>query len=303
MVNMGKSKPIRIDYLQVCANMRGNVDTPFDLREWIVIMDEKALKERTIDYRGEKARLEQIYTKAEGRYFCLNFLRMSDTDIPKKAKSGEMAEPVTLEEDEYIGKDVTALYDHEYSILALQYNKGSLSIGGIEEYINKYWENRNEHQIYLRPILPPDVAQRINENSAFRTLNIRFADMKNQPVHGETLGGVYGSLNSYSPFSADISLKAEPRKADSFLDRNKTRETVQEIYNNREAISKAEVQIKLNEDSEIEVLDLFEEKLHDRITVYVARRTVLGSEFLADKMIEKYNRRRASIAQLIRPRR
>ncbi len=41
-----------------------------------------------------------------------------------------------LDEDEYIGEEVSALYDQEYSIIMLQRNRNSLSPSGIEKYFS-----------------------------------------------------------------------------------------------------------------------------------------------------------------------
>ena len=39
------------------------------------------------------------------------FLKLRDTNIPFKVKSNDVAEPISLDDDEYIGEDLLMIYD------------------------------------------------------------------------------------------------------------------------------------------------------------------------------------------------
>lgn len=295
---MALKRNIRIEYFQVmCTNTEGT-ERPFDFREWIAVADLLELPQRTLKYYGESARLEYIYRKSGYDYFFLNFNRLSETDIPKKAKSATIAEPMQLEEDEYIARDTTALYDLENSILAFQKNKGSVNITGSEDYVNEIWNKKEGLKIWFRPIIPPDVLKKINEKSNYRMFRIKFADMRSSDFsfnNNGPLWRMFSAINEYVPVTADVRLSMD-RVQDRYLDRKNVRDTVNEIGKNKQIIAKAEVGIKADKESEFEILDLFEEKMHDYIVAYLQQRQSLSSEYIADLMIEAYKKKKPIIA-------
>lgn len=78
-----------------------------------------------------------------------------------------------LDEDEYIGEEVSALYDQEYSIIMLQRNRNSLSPSGIEKYFSGVLGNGD--LIELTPIPVPDELRIVKQNQIFRKLSIGFS--------------------------------------------------------------------------------------------------------------------------------
>lgn len=292
-------KRIRVEYFQVCGSKDGAEDNLFDFREWIAYADKIDISERKQKYYTENARLESAYPKNE--LWFLNFARLSENDIPKKARENEKAEPMELQEGEYIARDLTILYDKDNSIMAFQKNKGSLSVSGLEEYVNQIWNKKDEQSIYFRPLLPIDVLNKINDKSGYTVFRIKFANMNNAvlPEESGALGEMFNSIGKYTPIIADVRMSVGRSKG-TFLDRDNIRKTVRIIDENRGVITKAEVGIKTDDEPEAEVLDLFEERMHDYITVYLQKKQSLASEYIADQMIEVYNKRKAQIALQIK---
>lgn len=294
-------RKIRIEYYQVCSmDPRTGKSAPFDFRRWVVVADSQALSERTKEYYGERARLDKINKKREG-YWVFNFIRLSETDIPKRAKVDEEAEEMVLEPDEYIGKDVTVFYDLESSVMGIQRNRGSLSHEGLERYINDIWQQKDGIRIELRIIVPEDVYTKINSGTQFRRLKLKFADMRSEQAsqeRGRALSRVFDSLLPFEPCSADLVLSVGKNK--THLNRKMVSEILETIRGNRDNIKKAEISITTGLDDEVEVIDLFDVKVYDYVTAVLPNRQSLGSDYVADLMLEKYKERRGSLARQLR---
>lgn len=155
----------------------------------------------------DKARLDKLKYDKENNYWHLNFLKLRETNIPNKAKINSEAEPIPLEDDEYIGEDVNALYDEELYILVLQKNKYSLSFSVIEDYLNEIWKQDEDLDIFLRPILPQDAFASIENKGTYRKLNVKFDNVRYSHFAGEagsTLKDIYESIGSYGCINAEI---------------------------------------------------------------------------------------------------
>ncbi len=124
----------------------------------------------------KKARLDRCEFDSDCKLWCLSFLRLRETNIPSIAKEESEAEPIELGDDEFIGEEARALYDVQTRILTLQRNVHSLGPTGIETYLNSIWAG-NEEMIYLRPICPLDILDRVDAATEFRKISIRFADI------------------------------------------------------------------------------------------------------------------------------
>lgn len=156
---MSYNRKIRIEYFVVVAGPREDRNAEprhlFNLENLIAKADKYALKERTFDYYQEKARLDKMRYNGISNYWYLNFARLSQTNIPSKGFEDSETEPMTLLEGEYIGNEVTAVYDVENHIIALQRNRNSLSSTGVEYYLSELLDS-SKYGIYLDPILAND---------------------------------------------------------------------------------------------------------------------------------------------------
>ncbi|MDO8223948.1 hypothetical protein KHP33_003545 [Bacillus cabrialesii subsp. tritici] len=181
----------------------------FDMLLWMDQVRRRSLEGRTFDYRQEQARLETAYWDDELEFSFLHFVRLRDTNIPSTARATAGVEPLELEDDEFIGEEVSALYDEDNHVLMLQRNKYSLGPEGIEEYLNLAWNNPND-TIYLRPIAPPNVFDLAKEATEYRKINIRFADLRHQNTRRlqdrlrSPIGAIIESFGQYEGCNAHI---------------------------------------------------------------------------------------------------
>lgn len=302
---MDTIRKIRMEYFRVVCRRRGQSDSDpdvlFDLNKWIEKAERLSLEARTFDYQAEQARLDRLWYNSEEEYWFLNFIKLRETNIPHKAKIDSIAEPMALADDEYIGEDVNALYDDELYILMLQRNRYSLGVSGIEEYLNLIWDGQEELRLYLRPIAPANIKDKIRGKSTYRKMTVRFNDIQTKKLKdtkSKTFKELFDSIGKYQCVAAEINITMSYNKTE-YLDAQTVKDTIDDIYNNKEIISKAEISYKDDIDDKVEVLDLFSDKWHDFIFVALRKRESLASEYVADSMIETYNETRPILAKAL----
>ncbi len=297
-------RKVKFEYYEVACkekNEQGNIqDHLFDLQQWIDRIGNKSLDGRTYDYYQEQARLERIgYDNAIDLWF-LNFVRLRVTNIPLKGKISELAEPIELEDDEFIGEDVTALYDPKLNIIMLQRNIHSLGPTGIEKYINLAWANENE-DIYLRPIILINPIEKLKNAKYYRKMVVRFADLPTKEMNMKTnspLNKIIEAFGQYEAVNAEIIITVGRAKGNS-LYKETVHDSINEIFLNRDLVTKAELTKRDTEDSNVEIIDLFEHKVHDYLTFVLEERQSLDCDYVYIKMAERYLDRRSEIFELI----
>lgn len=84
-----------------------------------------------------------------------------------------------------------------------------------------------------------------------------------------------------------------------YLDNATITETIKDVRNNKNIISKAEISYKDEIDDRIEIVDLFADKWHDFIFLTIERRESILASYVFSKMVEKYNEGREHLKTVI----
>lgn len=296
------TKYVNFDYFYVVCKPKGapatQPDGPFDLTTVFSILSPQDLLERTREYKQEKARLEEISLVGDYDYlWSLYFTRLRDFNLPSKAKENAPAQPFDLEDDEFIGENVSAIYDETHHILMLQRNKYSLGPAAVEDYLNNFVNQ--EEEVFLRPIPVKNSRRRIREAEYIRKLRIKFADVKDaeEKVKGASLKGWLKTFNDYDSVTGEILITAG-RKKKASLGGNLTG-LIEEVYNNEDLITKAEVSVKKTDLADTEIIDLFETNAHDITTFSVPTRTILHHETVVLRMQELYEKKRSELVEIL----
>lgn len=285
-------RKVRFEYYRVVfrkkEDQQGDRDRLFDLIQWMNKAMKKSLEGRTYDYYSEQARLESGYWDDDLKFSFLHFVRLREINIPSKAKTDQGVVPIELEDDEYIGEEVSALYDDSNHVLMLQRNMHSLGPEGIEEYLNLLWGSEEE-TIYLRPITPPNAFDLAREASEYRRINIRLADInthtesKISSLFKSPLKNIISSFDDYKGINAQVTITMGNVRNES-LDEKTISDTLVDIEENPEYFSKAEIAKKDTEDSKVELIDLFAHKAHDFGSFRMEKRETLNHRSVAKEM-------------------
>lgn len=298
---LNKTKYVNFDYFSVVYKPKDNPtapDKPFDLRAIFTILENKDLIQRTVEYKQEYARMEQFsFIGHTQNLWDMYFTRLRDFNLPSKARKNAPSVPVDLDDDEYIGENVSAIYDQLSSIIMIQRNRYSLGPSAIEEYFNQFCDQNEE--IYLRPILVNDMRTRVKSAHTIRKLRIKFADVKraSDVVQGGSLAKWVSMFDDYDTITGEVLLTVG-RKRKVGLGGN-LNGLVDEIYDNQDLISTAQASIKKTELADSEVIDLFNDNAHDIATFSVPPRVVLNHEAVILEMERLYNAKRAQLLGLL----
>lgn len=194
-----------------------------------------------------------------------------------------------LDEDEYIGEEVSALYDQGYNIIMLQRNRNSLSPSGIEKYFSGVLGNGD--LIELAPIPVPDELRTVKQEQIFRKLNIGFAptniDDELMNNTNKSIMQIIKGCRDLGALRVSITLSIGNSKKEKTLKQDE----IIELGNleNYDGFNKIQVSRRENEDTEIETVDLISGKLNDVITMDVSRVNPIKYERLIVEMQNLYN--------------
>ncbi|UTR05465.1 hypothetical protein MM326_15310 [Alkalihalobacillus sp. LMS6] len=289
-------RKVRFEYYEVVYKktkdrLRGK-DRLFDLVKFMDKAKKKSLEGRTYDYRSERARLEEAYWDVDLNFYFLHFLRLRDTNIPSKAKTNKSVEPMELADDEYIGEEVSALYDEDNHILMLQRNKHSLGPEGIEEYLNLLWNSDNE-KIYLRPICPPNVIRLAQNASEYRKINIRLANIGEEETKSalsklkSPLKNIVNAFGQYEGVNAQVVITVG--NSNDGLNNETIQDTLVDLRDNGELFNKAEIALRDEDDTRVELIDLFNHKAHDIASFRMEKRETLNHYSIVSQMHKFYS--------------
>lgn len=294
-----RKRVIKFNYFKVCCkDVSTSKISDFDINYLISKVDGRELVDLTEDYYQEKARLDKFWYCEKFNYWFFNFTRLRDTNIPNKAYTDKVSEVMELAEDEFLSEECNAIYDCSLNVLMLQRNIHSLSVAGIESYLNKII-NDPSLIIVLIPILNKDIFEKVDKAKCYRKMTIGLANIKNKyvKVKDSSLSQIWEFCNKHNGLKAEITISIGRGKKDT-LDSNTVKETLKDMENNKELISKA-LLTYTTDDDKVNVVDLIEDVMHDYITVVLEKKISLASQYVENLMYEKFNQRKGEIYEIL----
>ncbi|CAM3489062.1 hypothetical protein FTE24_006405 [Saccharibacillus sp. WB 17] len=199
-----------------------------------------------------------------------------------------------LEDDEYLGEEVSALYDESRNILMLQRNKYSLSPTGIEDYFNLSWGGNET--LSLRAIAIPDPFMLARRPTIYRKINLRLANVTQAKEQGilnnlnSRLSQIVDSFGSLNGVNAQITITMGMKKEEN-LNEEEVGRILNDIEENPELFSGAEITVKESDEGKVELIDLLNNVAHDYATFRMEARTTLNHYAIAEAMYLKYHPR------------
>ncbi|MGN8647901.1 DUF6731 family protein [Gracilibacillus sp. HCP3S3_G5_1] len=232
---------IRRDYLDAKSEL-DNGDDPGDYK-------------LIYQYNGEPARLSEISIDQDTQYYHLVFERL-DYQVPARTTLHGESRPLELQDDEYIGVDVSVLYDPFDHIFMLQRNRSSLGPSGIEKFLKTIIHNYttlDEFNFELAIVSDSSARRRAFRQSAYRKVHLK--------VVGAKANGIVEKFttNRTEVDSVEIvfnSKQAKHGKIDEDFAKN-----LLEEYVESEDVKKLTIRAREQEDGEVEPIDLIDHKL------------------------------------------
>lgn len=299
-------KKVKFLYFQTRVEYRQNnniVHEMYDLTTWCSdAMSSLSISDKNYEFGGDTIRLQNMHVNHDG-LLELRFTRLSEIQTSYVArKTSDIESDFELEENEYPAQDTMILFDPANCVAMVQKNIQGLSIRGIIEYINYFWnlEKIDKQKIDFLPIVSKEIFQRVRRCNGVKKLTIKTAntfDKKNNVARkvSDSFNGVLEKIISdASPLkglNVEVSFVAAPRNKEEILDVEEVDKMMQQIEENPHSFSKAHLSI-LNEYNKIETLNLLnalicdtyeftlppKQRLNPDSVIFEMRRLYLGDE-------------------------
>lgn len=268
----------------------------FDFVKWLLNFETNKLVTKTIEFDGTKARIDNMDHDSKNGLWSVRFMKLRDNNIPSKVKENEEAKAIELLDDEYIGEDLTLLYCEKTGIAMIQSNRFALGITKLENFVNKNPLIKDEQVKLVSISHAIDLKQ--FKRKRYRTFELKFANMQRLEPSGKTpLGDIMKSFKKFGGLTGTVTISLGRSKIAS-LNNKELEDAFAEIIDN-DCIDGARLKVKDDDDSPVEIIDLFDNVYNDIIQFNLEARTTLNYHTAVNMMTEKFNERLPNLKKLI----
>lgn len=300
---MEYKRVIRFQYYQImCKKFDGKkwgkLET-FNLVNLLQKLEKDKKIKENVEFNRTLARVERFSYDEVSDTWGIQLMKLRDTNIPSKVKEKEEAKVIELEPDEYIGEDVTILYEKCSSIALIQSNRFSLGVSKIEEFITHLNDDVNI-QITFLPVREEFNNKRF-KRSNFKNIDISFANLNgwemevNKP---QALSEIINPMKRLGGYVGHVTIGLGHVKEDS-LNKVQTYDIISEIRSNKKFIRSAKVKVRDDDDTDVEIVDLFEDIRHEFIEFLLESRKTLQYEIAIKEMIYRYKKVKEELYSLV----
>lgn len=298
---MAYIRTVKFSYYTVCEvnDKEGGAPIRFDFEKWINKAVESDIEKKEIEVDGLIVRLEEIEGEKENQVWKVRFIKLRDTNIPSIVKKEEGAKPIELEDDEYIGEDLLMLYDPEIQVAMLQCNRFAMSKGKLEKFLNKIWGNSDYRIVLIHINKSINYAQLKKRN--FRRLELRLANIHAIEDTHRPLSNIINSYNAVGSRAGTVLFSlGKGRQPKEGLSPLQIPIMLDDIYENMDIVDDAILKVRDDDDnSNVDIVDLFDNCLHEYIDFKLEKRTTLAFDYATEMMVKRYIQRKPEIKDLL----
>lgn len=256
---MVKTKIVNFNLFFVCGVVQEDYHEYFPLRDLLDVLIEdynefpsyKVVK----NYNFDPIRIKSISPPQENGYYHIIMERLDDTKLQKTTIYGESID-VDLEENEYIGHEVSILYDPFHHTMLIQRNISSLSPSGIERFFDSVlFDYTGEYcNFSLISAIDRNTYDKAQNSNIYRQFAIK--------VKGNQVDDLIRGLSSNSIDGAEyIEIIVSTKKSKkSELNQFRTRQLLDDWANDSN-VEKLSVKVKDDFDSKVESIDLIHQAI------------------------------------------
>lgn len=302
---MGKTKSIEFQFFQIILQKEfiennqsvWKAQRVFDFKDWLQIQHQEGNVKKNINVNNDfLGNLDTVALSKTNRNICFaRFYKLRDI-VPAKVKDGIGAESIELDEDEYIGEDVSILYDDSNGVCILQRNRFSLSYLKIADWLSMSCEEG--YRVRLKPINDSNMFGKLSDKNV-RSFELSFANLGSELEEAQngTLKQMMRSVQYYDGVTASVKIGVGRKKHGRLNQR--AMDLLLEIMNrDRKNFTKAKVTISDENDANIEVLDLLDAIMSSTINVTIKEKEILDFDSMAQKMENVYNNKKEELSKI-----
>lgn len=298
---MAGNKLIKFDFCQFFCKIKrkDKFYSIFDIENFISEINRQNLEKKVIEiYDGYKVRIEKFLYYEDNLVWGMRIFRLREDNLSYIVRPDEEAKPIELGDDEYLGEDMTMLFDVTNNVAMIQRNRFAVGFKNLGMLVQKILRIEGL-LIDIRPISVELDIHRIRRNY-FKSIEVRFANVsgKNTSAIGGALGEIIRTYESLGGFGGSFIVNLGRSRKKS-LSKEPANTFLESIADNRDMFSAAILRAKDAEDSDIDVINLFDNVYSVFIPFAIPDRTSLGYEFCMRKMIEKYIEHKANILAVL----
>lgn len=287
---MACTRLIKFDYCQLyyCVKDLDPDFKLFDIELLIKIISEQHLVRKAIEiYEGCKIRIEKFDFNDKNALWTMRILRLREDNLSFIVKPDEEAKPIELGEEEYLGEDMTMLFDITNNIAMIQRNRYALGFTNLQKTIQKIM-CIDGLKIDIRPITKIVDARTI-QRDYFKSIEVRFANLKNSDINsvGGSLEMIMKTYKELDGGGGSFIVNLGRTRRNS-LAKEPVKQLLCDILANQELFNAAILRAKDAEDNDIDVINLFDNVYSVFISYNLAERTSLNYEYCIKKMTEKF---------------
>lgn len=254
----------------------------FDLRKWFKDINNLKLSERVKELGNSgKGRLEVV--KNRDNFYALNFVRMESYSSTYTVTKEECAKHVdiSIDNDEYIGKNTVAIYDANKSVLMLMSNQGGFSANTVTNYVNSFYD---KPVCVLEPIrFKKDFSKPTNK---FGKITVKISSVKDfVPTKDAAYEDALKQAREMSAETMSFEFSVG-RKKNEYLDANTVKTIISDAFSNMGAVSIARV--KMEDEQGTALYNLFENVKNCVLTLETDLKGEIAYETIADSMVSNY---------------
>ncbi|MGQ7518530.1 DUF6731 family protein [Streptococcus suis] len=262
------------------------------------VFDEVALKYRdspdryTFQLSDDKYKLERLTPPNDMEpYYHLVVEELRDFNFPSKTRLNGESQDLGLEEDEFLGEKMSALYDSENALFMLQVNRNSISTNKFELFLSTLLDELNYKCDIRLPVIIQSDAERVARSfTGYKHVAIKMGQDTKPTDNFDLISIIQNAISSDKDsnlFDIEISLTAKK-------DKNKNGEylpdsIVREVMSiDRNGVKKLNVRGR-NYDDRLETVDLISNKLMEVIHFQYDEKRTLNPVSVFSEMSLRYS--------------
>lgn len=297
---MSKIKVVKFDYVRVYScvydieNRKKKLHQPFKLEDLLNLGLNKDISERTATYYGEKVILQTI--EHDQDIWKLQFVKQRAAELPGIIKeSTNEFKKLDLDDDEYIGEEVSALYDEKTNVLMIQRNRNALGTIGIQKFFNNTLKDK-DNVIELKPVPFTNNVKEL-KNMKLRKLEVSFADVKKDTdnENSSLINLIIGSKKMQS-LNTKVSFSVGRGGSDKSL----VAEEIEEFINltKDDGFNKIHLEYKPEEDAPLEIVELINGILVDDMKMEYSKENAIDYKRVIEAMTLIFRERRPYLLRI-----
>ncbi len=242
-------------------------------------LDETPVMERVYSPNNNihnEIRLQNI-SKRKDRYWILNFVKVRDDVSPGKVNGLGEFNQIELGSDEYVGEDMTVIYDPETCILAAQRNFYSVSVEKVCDYFNKMQEVKNIPGSFdFEMLIESDRC--LPEDCLIRSVEVSCYDLS-----GGTVEEVLRNEDSFGAKQVKLVISVGSRRKDAGL-ASSIRDYIKPFFG-RASTTNLKVKYNETENSLVSEIDFVNARLESKISLMHSRDNPVSHKRIYTEML------------------